>query len=215
MPTVSRVAGLRIVIYSADHRPAHVHVIGRGGEPVFDLNCPKGPPPCVRSTACLVLMSGASVRLSLVSCPPFVPLGRPFMAKRDDFERARIRGERRRTDEPYAVSARYDRRQQRIVVELNSGLQVVFGPQMIEGLQDAKPRDLQEIEITPSGFGIYFPRIDADIYLPGLLTGQFGSRRWMAAQLGQRGGSARSAVKAAAARANGKLGGRPRKREAA
>jgi hypothetical protein len=137
------------------------------------------------------------------------------MAKRDEFERARRQGARRRINEPYAVSARYDRRQQRIVVELNSGLQVVFGPQMIEGLQDAKPRDLQEIEITPSGFGIYFPRIDADVYLPGLLTGQFGSRRWMAAQLGQRGGSVRSAAKAAAARANGKLGGRPRKREAA
>ncbi len=44
MPTVLRVAGLRIVIYFADHRPAHVHVIGRGGEAVFDLNCPKGPP---------------------------------------------------------------------------------------------------------------------------------------------------------------------------
>ena len=137
------------------------------------------------------------------------------MAKHDEFERARVRGERRRASEPYAVNARYDRRQQRIVVELSSGLQVVFGPQMIEGLQDAKPRDLQEIEITPSGFGIHFPRIDADVYLPGLLTGQFGSRRWMAAQLGQRGGSAHSAAKAAAARANGKLGGRPRKRAAA
>jgi hypothetical protein len=44
MPTVLRVAGLRIVIYFADHRPAHVHVIGRGGEAVFDLNCPQGPP---------------------------------------------------------------------------------------------------------------------------------------------------------------------------
>jgi hypothetical protein len=137
------------------------------------------------------------------------------MAKPSEFERARVRGERRRANESYAVNAHYDRRQQRIVVELNSGLQVVFGPQTIEGLQDAKPRDLQEIEITPSGFGIYFPRIDADVYLPGLLMGQFGSRRWMAAQLGQRGGSARSAAKAAAARANGKLGGRPRKREAA
>ena len=137
------------------------------------------------------------------------------MTKRGEFERTRLRGERRRTNEPYAVDARYDRRRQRIVVELSSGLQVVFGPQMIGGLQDAKPRDLQEIEITPSGFGIYFPRIDADVHLPGLLTGQFGSRRWIAAQLGQRGGSARSAAKAAAARANGKLGGRPRKREAA
>ena len=75
----------------------------------------------------------------------------------------------------------------------------------------ARPRDLQEIEISPSGFGLHFPKVDADVYLPGLLSGEVGSRRWMAAKLGQRGGSARSATKAAAARANGKLGGRPRK----
>lgn len=137
------------------------------------------------------------------------------MAKSDEFERARTRATRRRESEPYAVDARYDRRQQRIVVQLNTGLLVVFGSHMVEGLQDARPRDLQEIEISPSGFGLHFPRIDADLYLPGLLAGHLGSRRWMAAQLGQRGGSARSAVKAAAARANGKLGGRPRKREAA
>jgi hypothetical protein len=27
-----------------DHRPAHVHVIGKGGEAVFILNCPGRPP---------------------------------------------------------------------------------------------------------------------------------------------------------------------------
>ena len=31
------------MIYPSDHRPAHVHVIGAGGEAVFILNCPKGP----------------------------------------------------------------------------------------------------------------------------------------------------------------------------
>jgi hypothetical protein len=44
MPTVLRLDGLRIVIYPADHRPAHVHVIGAAGEAVFVLNCPGGPP---------------------------------------------------------------------------------------------------------------------------------------------------------------------------
>lgn len=32
-----------MVIYPNDHRPAHVHVIGKGLEPVFSLNCPAGP----------------------------------------------------------------------------------------------------------------------------------------------------------------------------
>ena len=44
MPTVLRLDGLRVVIYPADHRPAHVHVIGAKGEAVFVLNCPDGPP---------------------------------------------------------------------------------------------------------------------------------------------------------------------------
>ena len=34
---------MRAVIYPNDHRPAHVHAIGRGCEAVFHLNCPAGP----------------------------------------------------------------------------------------------------------------------------------------------------------------------------
>jgi hypothetical protein len=44
MPTVLRFGGLRAVIYPNDHRPAHIHVRGAGGEAVFLLNCPAGPP---------------------------------------------------------------------------------------------------------------------------------------------------------------------------
>ncbi|MCV3765999.1 DUF4160 domain-containing protein [Rhizobium sp. TRM95796] len=44
MPTVFRFDGLRVVIYPNDHRPAHVHVMGAGGEAVFILHCPDGPP---------------------------------------------------------------------------------------------------------------------------------------------------------------------------
>ncbi len=43
MPTVLRRGRLRIVVYPADHRPAHVHAIGPDGEAVFNLNCPAGP----------------------------------------------------------------------------------------------------------------------------------------------------------------------------
>jgi hypothetical protein len=43
LPTVLRFGGLRVVVYPNDHRPAHMHVIGRGHEAVFNLNCPEGP----------------------------------------------------------------------------------------------------------------------------------------------------------------------------
>jgi len=47
--------------------------------------------------------------------------------------------------------------------------------------------------------------------VPGLLQGTFGTRRWMAGELGAAGGKARSTAKVAAARENGRKGGRPRK----
>lgn len=43
MPTVLRFNGFRVVVYPNDHRPAHVHVIGKDREAVFHLNCPDGP----------------------------------------------------------------------------------------------------------------------------------------------------------------------------
>jgi Domain of unknown function (DUF4160) len=43
VPTVMRLNGMRVVVDPNDHRPAHVHVIGRGHEAVFNLNCPAGP----------------------------------------------------------------------------------------------------------------------------------------------------------------------------
>lgn len=43
VPTVLRLAGLRVTVYPNDPRPAHVHVIGDGHEAVFGLHCPFGP----------------------------------------------------------------------------------------------------------------------------------------------------------------------------
>jgi hypothetical protein len=42
MPTVLWLGKLRVVVYPNDHRPAHVHVIGRGHEAVYELNRPPG-----------------------------------------------------------------------------------------------------------------------------------------------------------------------------
>lgn len=37
MVTIDRIGNLRVVIYTNDHRPPHVHVIGDGKEAVFKL----------------------------------------------------------------------------------------------------------------------------------------------------------------------------------
>ena len=112
---------------------------------------------------------------------------------------------------PKAVSAYYDRKSGHIVINLASKLTLSFSPRDAQGLEQAKPSQLDEIEISPSGFGIHFPRLDADLFVPGLLEGFLGSRKWMAAKLGQAGGQSRTKAKKAASRANGELGGRPKK----
>ena len=133
------------------------------------------------------------------------------MAGPDEYETAQVRAAALRAKEPAAMAARYDGRLRRVVVRLSTGLDVAFAPQDVEGLESATPEQLSAIEITPSGLGLHFPELDADLYLPALLDGYMGSRNWAAARLGEKGGRARSAAKAAASRANGRLGGRPRR----
>lgn len=111
----------------------------------------------------------------------------------------------------YAVSATFDRKTSRVLIELSTGIQVAVPVEKVEGLAGADQDKLDEIEISPSGLGLHWPKLDADLYVPALLQGTFGSRAWMAAQLGASGGMVRSARKASAARENGRKGGRPRK----
>jgi Protein of unknown function (DUF2442) len=133
------------------------------------------------------------------------------MGLNEEFERANQQARELLATVPRAVSARYDRRSGRVVIELSSGLEVRFLPELAEGLKGASVGEFEQIEISPSGCGIHFPKLDADLYLPALLEGVFGTRRWMASRLGQFGGLSKGGRKAAASRRNGKLGGRPRK----
>ncbi|PYX69779.1 MAG: DUF2442 domain-containing protein [Acidobacteria bacterium] len=133
------------------------------------------------------------------------------MAIYDNFELANRRAKDRQAAIPRAIAAHYDRASGRIVIHLSSNLDLSFSPRDAQGLENAKPSQLEEIKISPSGFGIHFPKLDADLYLPGLLEGFLGSKRWMASRLGQIGGKSRSAAKRAASKANGRLGGRPKK----
>lgn len=99
-----------------------------------------------------------------------------------DREYERAKGSAARADriEPRAKSARYDRRTNRVVVELRNGATFMFPAELAQGLAGASPKDLAEVRITPSGEGLRWPSLDADLSLPNLLAGEFGSKNWMA-----------------------------------
>jgi hypothetical protein len=143
----------------------------------------------------------------------YVANGEKSMVEIDQatFEAAQKRAADKLNKTPTAVAAHYDAAAHKIVVELSSGLGLTFSPKNVQGLETASPSDLQPISIAPFGLGLHFPKLDADVYLPSLLDGLLGSKKWMAARMGAAGGKATTAAKAQAARVNGAKGGRPRK----
>lgn len=120
---------------------------------------------------------------------------------------ALARGIAARLHQPRAAAARYDRQLGQVVVELTNGCTFAFPPRLAEGLETATGDQLAAVEVLGSGYGLHWEALDADLSIPGLLAGLFGTRAHMARLAGQ----ATSPAKAAAARANGAKGGRPRK----
>jgi hypothetical protein len=124
---------------------------------------------------------------------------------------AERRGTESLRDEPRAASARFDKRSDRVIVELTNGCSFAFPARSVEGLEDASAAALAEVEVLGLGLGLHWERLDVDLSVPGLLAGLFGTKAWMDRRRAAKAGSARSAAKAAAARRNGAKGGRPRK----
>lgn len=112
--------------------------------------------------------------------------------------------------EPRAKSARYDAVSRKIVLELTNGCTFMFPADLAQGLRGAPDDLLSEVSILGRGQGLHWEKLDADLSIPGLVMGIFGSHAWMK-ELAHRGGIAKSPAKTAAARANGAKGGRPRK----
>ena len=130
----------------------------------------------------------------------------------EELAAANARGARRRATTPVIHSVRCTRAV--LTIAFTSGMQLSVPTRLIQGLADAAPSALRRVEVSPAGTGLHFPAVDADVYVPGLLRGIYGTRHWMkemAAEFGTAGGRVSSAAKRAAARRNGRLGGRPRK----
>ena len=124
---------------------------------------------------------------------------------------ARAQEKRERRRGLRAMSARYDSTAERVELELSNGMMFAFPVQLIRALRSLTPSELRRVQLDDSGSALRWQGSDVDLSVPGLLLASVGDvdRRRHLARLA---GSTRSAAKAAAARANGALGGRPRSR---
>ncbi len=112
--------------------------------------------------------------------------------------------------EPRALSVEHIPALKLLIVSLSNQRRLVLPIEELQGLGSAKRKQLENYELVGRGTGISFPDLDVDLYVPALIEGVYGNRRWMA-QLGKKGGKAKSEAKRLAARANGAKGGRPRR----
>jgi hypothetical protein len=124
-----------------------------------------------------------------------------------EYEAALLRGRIEDETEPRARSAHYDRASGHIVVVLTDDCTFTFPARRAQGLENATDDELAEVEVLGLGYGLHWETLNEDHAVPALLAGIFGSRRYMA----QVAGRSKSPAKAAAARENGRKGGRPRK----
>lgn len=129
---------------------------------------------------------------------------------KEGIAKAKEAGKKADATEARAESVQYDQDNDLIVIQLKNGAIFSFPPKLAQGLEAATPEQLADVWIPPSGSSVHWESLDADFGIPELLAGIFGTKSWMA-ELGRKGGQVTSSAKSAAARKNGKKGGRPKK----
>jgi hypothetical protein len=145
-----------------------------------------------------------------------VKIGR-FEIDEEELERQHREAVRRSKEagktEPQAKAAYYDRKADHLVIELKNRVTFIIPCELIQGLRGADPDLIAEVELMPRGAALHWEKLDQDFSVAGLMAGIFGTRAWMS-ELARRGGRVTSERKAAAARENGRKGGRPPRKTA-
>jgi len=118
---------------------------------------------------------------------------------------------------PRARLATFDQKTRRLVVDLENGTTFIVPVDLIQVLHNATDEQIAAVETKVHGLYLSWDELDEDLTLEHLMSGVFGTQKWMRgirehlANAGRKGGASRSAAKTRAAIENGKKGGRPRK----
>ena len=80
-------------------------------------------------------------------------------------------------------------------IELTNGVIMGFPDRLLQGLANGTPEQLAEVEIVPTGSALHWESLDADLGVPQLVSGLFGSKAWMT-ELGHSGGHSKLLARA-------------------
>lgn len=95
------------------------------------------------------------------------------------YEAATRRGEEAIKTEKQAHAVRYDQTTNRIILELKNNVTVILPCDLIQGLSDANPTEIAEVELGSRGASLHWEKLDQDFSVDGLVNGVFGTQKWM------------------------------------
>jgi hypothetical protein len=129
----------------------------------------------------------------------------------DQIPAARAAGKALQKEPWWPVHVEWRTRDDAVLIATRSGVSFLVPRQRMKWLKNASSQQLAAVELA--GEGVRWDDLDVDVSVRGLLADALGPR-FSTTAAGTIGGRAKTRAKAAAARANGAKGGRPRKRKA-
>ncbi|HEV2645790.1 MAG TPA: DUF2442 domain-containing protein [Acidobacteriaceae bacterium] len=90
-----------------------------------------------------------------------------------------IRNARDPYDHEVAVLAEYDRGHDLLLVKLKSGQRLAIPREDLQGLAEADPNKVSQVEIEMLGTALHWGELDVDFQVDGLRRGLYGSEWWM------------------------------------
>lgn len=81
---------------------------------------------------------------------------------------------------PRAESVSYDRSSGRVVVHLTNRCRFEFPARLVQGLEHASDKEVAAVRTIGCGSGLHWEKMDVDLSIAGLLSGIFGTKKYMA-----------------------------------
>jgi hypothetical protein len=102
----------------------------------------------------------------------------------EEFERQYVEATKRGAEEmacaPKAVSAKFDTKTKRLIIELKNGVTLAIPTDLVQGLRGAPADQIGEVELWMEGAYLHWEKLDVDFQVSSLMRGVFGTRQWMA-----------------------------------
>ena len=96
-----------------------------------------------------------------------------------EIQAAKLAGQKSLNKEHRAISVAYDSNNRKLHIVSTLDAELILSVDKLQGLVGASDDDLSEIELSPFGTNLHWPKLDADFGVHNLFCGVYGSKAWM------------------------------------